>query len=88
MSNAPSLTVHNFKIKQIQLGYSLPAKWMNRIAVVHYVYYVSLDDWFCFTKYPGMDPEAASYQATSGMGLDKGAYPMSKKTMFGLNITF
>ncbi len=88
MSNAAIFDGSYFKIKQIQLGYSLPAKWMNKIAVGSLRFYVSLDDWFCFTKYPGMDPEAASYQATSGMGLDKGAYPMSKKTMFGLNITF
>jgi len=77
-----------FKIKQIQLGYSLPHKWMRKIAVNSLRFYVSLDDWFCFTTYPGMDPEAASYGSTYGMGLDKGAYPLSKKTMFGLNITF
>ena len=88
MSDANVFDGSYFKIKQIQLGYSLPQKWMHKIAVNSLRFYVSLDDWFCLTSYPGMDPEAASYGSTYGMGLDKGAYPMSKKTMFGLNITF
>lgn len=77
-----------FKIKQIQLGYSLPQTWMRAIKVNSLRLYVSLDDWFCFSSYPGMDPEVASYGTTSGMGMDKGQYPTSKKTMIGLNITF
>ena len=76
-----------FKIKQIQLGYSLPKKLLNRAAISHLRVYVSLDDFFTFTKYPGFDPEA-SVNATSGMGIDKGAYPMSKKMVIGCNIEF
>lgn len=49
--------------------------------------YVSLDDWFCFTPYFGMDPEVAA-GTTSGLGVDMGNYPSSKKTIFGVNITF
>lgn len=76
-----------FKIKQMQLGYSLPKKLLNRAAISHLRVYVSLDDFFTFTKYPGFDPEA-SVNATSGMGIDKGAYPMSKKMVIGCNIEF
>ena len=47
----------------------------------------SLDDFFTFSKYPGFDPEAAT-NATSGMGIDKGGYPTSKKVVLGLNIEF
>lgn len=76
-----------FKIKQIQLGYTFPNKWMNKIKVNNFRLYVSLDDFITFTKYPGFDPEAAT-STTSGMGIDKGAYPNSKKVVFGLNLEF
>lgn len=49
--------------------------------------YCSLDDFFTFTKYPGFDPESSS-NATSGMGIDKGGYPTSKKVVFGINVEF
>lgn len=76
-----------FKIKQIQLGYSLPKQLIRHIAVSGARLYVSLDDFFTFTKYKGFDPEASA-NSTSGMGIDKGAYPTSKKVVFGLNIDF
>ena len=77
-----------FKIKQIQLGYTLPKKWLNKIFVDNLRVYASMDDWFVFTKYPGFDPETASTGSTSGMGLDKGSYPNAKRLLFGVNITF
>lgn len=76
-----------FKIKQIQLGYVLPQKWTSKFYVSNLRVYASLDDFFCFTKYPGFDPEVA-VNATSGMGIDKGAYPSAKKVVLGFNITF
>ena len=77
-----------FKIKQIQLGYTLPKKFLRRISIDDLRVYASMDDWFVFTKYPGFDPETASTGSTSGMGLDKGSYPNAKKLMFGVNISF
>lgn len=76
-----------FKIKQIQLGYTLPAKWMKKIFINNLRVYGSLDDFFVFTKYPGFDPEAAA-NSTSGMGVDKGSYPGSKKVVLGFNLEF
>jgi TonB-linked SusC/RagA family outer membrane protein len=75
-----------FKIKQIQLGYTLPASLLEKIQMSNIRAYVSLDDFFTFTSYPGFDPETVG--AGNGMGLDKGNYPSSKKIVFGLNITF
>ena len=76
-----------FKIKQIQLGYTLPKTWLRKACIDNLRLYCSLDDFFTFTKYPGFDPEASS-DSTSGMGIDKGGYPASKKVVFGLNVTF
>ena len=75
-------------MKQIQLGYTFPSKWLGRIGISALRTYVSLDDWFIFTDYPGFDPEAATTGGTSGRGLDKGTYPNSKKLMFGVNVSF
>ena len=76
-----------FKIKQIQLGYTLPARLTKKVFVDRLRLYASLDDWFCFTKYPGLDPEVSA-SVTGGMGVDYGNYPSTRKTVFGLSITF
>ena len=78
-----------FKIKQIQLGYTLPRKFTKKIAMSSLRAYVSLDDWFTFTKYPGLDPEVShAGSSASGMGIDYGSYPISKKLVFGVNVSF
>ena len=77
-----------FKIKQIQLGYTLPKNICQKVLLSSLRVYVSLDDFFTFTQYPGFDPETASTGDYRGMGLDKGSYPNSKKVLFGVNIMF
>ncbi len=75
-----------FKIKQIQLGYTFPQKWMKTIKVQNLRIYASLDDFFTFSDYPGFDPEVTG--GGSGLGVDKGSYPTSKKVVAGVSITF
>ncbi len=77
-----------FKIKQMQLGYTLPAQWTRKIFVNNLRLYVSLDDFFTFSKYPGMDPETATSGSGSAMGFDNGTYPVTRKVVMGVNITF
>jgi hypothetical protein len=74
------------KIKQIQLGYTLPQQFTRKFFVDNFRIYGSLDDWFTFSKYPGFDPEITG--VGSGLGVDKGSYPTAKKLVFGVNITF
>lgn len=75
-----------FKIKQIALGYSLPERLLKKIYVSKLRVYVSLDNFFCFTKYPGMDPETIN--ASSAMGMDYGDYPTPKTVTVGVNLSF
>jgi len=77
-----------FKIKQIQLGYTLPSVITRKIFISSLRVYASLDDFFTFTKYPGMDPETVSTGAASSIGVDKGNFPTSKKVVFGVNVSF
>ena len=74
------------KIKQMQLGYTFPQSWMEKIKVQNLRVYVSLDDYFTFASYPGFDPEVTGIG--NALGVDKGSYPTSKKVVFGLSLTF
>lgn len=79
-----------FKIKQLQLGYTLPSSFTQRFYISRMRAYVSLDDYFTFTKYPGADPETATVNDSNvpgRRGYDNGTYPQSKKITFGLNVT-
>ena len=86
-----SANIHDgsfFKIKQIQLGYTIPNELTSKLAIASFRMFVALDDYFLFTKYEGYDPEVASNGTANSRGIDKGSYPSSKKVTFGLNMTF
>jgi TonB-linked SusC/RagA family outer membrane protein len=76
-----------FKIKQIQLGYSLPKSLLKPLTGSSVRLYVSLDNFFTFTDYPGNDPETRPTDAY-GLAVDFGGYPISRSYSFGLNINF
>ncbi len=75
-----------FKIKQIQLGYTLPKNLVKKAMIDNVRVYGSLEDWFTFTDYIGFDPEVTG--VGSSLGVDKGSYPNSKKVVLGLSVTF
>ena len=77
-----------FKIKQVQLGYTFPRTLTQRVKINDLRIFVSLDDYFTFTKYPGADPETASLNNSTSRGVDSGSYPTMKKAVFGVNLTF
>jgi TonB-linked SusC/RagA family outer membrane protein len=75
------------KIKQVQVGYTLARSLLASFGVGSLRMYASLDDFFTFTSYPGMDPEASSANNNS-LGIDRGFFPISKKILFGLSLNF
>lgn len=77
-----------FKIKQIQLGYTLPKNITKKFFVDNLRIYVSIENFFTFTSYSGFDPESASVGTGSGQGVDTGTYPVPKNFVAGANITF
>ena len=77
-----------FRIKQLQLGYTIPTNITKKAYISNFRVYVSLDDFFTITSYPGLDPETASTNNTTGAGLDWGSYPTMKKLVLGVNVTF
>ncbi|MCQ2139628.1 MAG: TonB-dependent receptor [Bacteroidales bacterium] len=85
-SSASVFSGNYFKIKQIQLGYTLPKTVSEAIKISNARVYVSLEDYFTFTKYPGLDPEVAG--VGNALGVDMSSYPNSKKAVFGFSLSF
>ncbi len=75
------------RLKNIQLGYSLPATILKRAAVQRLRLYVSAENLLTFTNYDGFDPEMSSGSYTT-IGVDKGIYPQARTISVGANITF
>ena len=77
------------KIRNIQLGYTLPIPQITKDARLRL--YVSLQNFFTITNYSGYDPEAnrSGSDETSALyqGIDNGTYPSSKTVLLGFNIT-
>lgn len=69
--------VSYLKIRNIQLGYSLPKDLISRAYLTKLRFYISLENYFTFTKFKGMDPEVS--------GMD---YPSMKQFVFGINLAF
>jgi TonB-linked SusC/RagA family outer membrane protein len=77
-----------FKIKQIQLGYTLPNSITSKLHISNLRVFGSLENFFTFTDYIGLDPEAASANNSDQLGIDMGTYPTAKQVVFGVNLSF
>ncbi len=75
------------KIKQIQLGYTLPEKVIDRLPISKLRTYVSLENFFTFTKYSGLDPEVGA-STNNSIGVDRGFYPTPRSFIFGMSLSF
>ena len=83
------------RLKNIQLGYTLPAKLTQRVGIESFRIYVGAKNLITITKYTGFDPEigpnvsAPAAQRNLLMGTDKGAtYPQTRMYLTGINMTF
>lgn len=69
------------RLKNMQIGYTLPSRWTEKISMSRCRIYLSANNLFTVTKYSGYDPEV-------GGGVDYGNYPQSRTFMLGVNINF
>ncbi|HOT13308.1 MAG TPA: TonB-dependent receptor [Bacteroidales bacterium] len=80
------------RLKNIQLGYTLPKSLTQKIKIEKLRVYVGAKNLLTFTKYTGFDPEVGENTTVSNSilerGFDRGTYPQSKMYLFGMNITF
>ncbi len=66
-----------FRIKSIQLGYSLPKRMISKFQIERLRIYANLENYFTFTSFEGYNPENTSMD-----------YPLMKQCVIGLNLTF
>ena len=70
------------KVKNIQLGYTFPTQWLDKVGIDKARVYCTASDPLIWTKtsyLKGYDPEK---------GGDDDNTPLSKQFVFGINITF
>ncbi len=70
------------RIKNVTLGYSLPANLLKKVHIGTTRFYASAQNLLTFTRYTGFDPEISGYT-----GIDLGTYPVTRTYVFGLNIS-
>ncbi|MBS1917236.1 MAG: TonB-dependent receptor [Bacteroidetes bacterium] len=77
------------KLKNLTVGYSLPARVIGNLPFSKIRLYVSTQNLFTITGYKGLDPEIG-YQGGNATqnGVDNGTYPSSRYFTVGLNVTF
>jgi TonB-dependent starch-binding outer membrane protein SusC len=65
------------RLKNLQLGYTLPNRFTNKIGISGLRFYVTSENIFTLTKYRGLDPEKTS---------ETDIYPINKSVTFGINL--
>ncbi|MBO0939870.1 TonB-dependent receptor [Fibrella sp. HMF5335] len=84
------------RLKNLQLGYTLPGNILKRFGASNLRIYVGGQNLLTFTKYPGLDPEQQSsdnlnteqFRGDVAVGIDWGTYPSAKTYTVGLNVNF
>ena len=76
------------KIRQIQVGYTLPSSILSNYNIGKVRAYISLDNFFLFTKYPGFDPEVSGSGDPKSLGIDRGIYPVPRTFVGGISVQF
>jgi TonB-linked SusC/RagA family outer membrane protein len=73
-----------FRIRNLQLGYTIPASLSKRAKIEKIRVYIMAENLVTITKYSGYDPEVGG----DLLGVDRGIYPQARSYMLGLNVTF
>lgn len=74
------------RLKNIQLGYTLPKTFTSKAFISSLRFYVSAENLLTFTKYHGFDPEISS--GGTSLGIDYGVYPQARTWSVGVNVAF
>jgi TonB-linked SusC/RagA family outer membrane protein len=88
MQKPSSFFVENgsyFRLKNIQIGYSLSPEMLSRLKIDRLRIYAQATNLFTITKYSGLDPEV-SIANDRHMGVDEGIYPVSRMYLLGVNL--
>jgi TonB-linked SusC/RagA family outer membrane protein len=76
-----------FRLRNIELGYKLPANLVSKASLLNARFFVSAQNLFTITKYTGLDPDVVGFGLYE-RGLDNGNWPASRVISVGLNCEF
>ncbi len=76
------------RLKTINLGYRVTAKFLQRAKISSLRFYASAQNLVTWTKYSGLDPEVNNYNSALTPGVDYSAYPRAKVITLGLDVSF
>lgn len=76
------------RMKNISLGYSVPASIASKVGMSRLRFYVSSQNLFTITNYTGLDPESTVDSSSTVSGTDLAVMPQPRVFMGGVNITF
>jgi TonB-linked SusC/RagA family outer membrane protein len=77
------------KVKTINFGYTLPKNLLKKVGISSVRVYVSGQNLFVFTKYPGPDPEVSSNGTTnSSPGVDRNTAANGRTLTAGFSVKF
>lgn len=76
------------RLKNLSLGYTLPASIASKIKASRIRVYVSGQNVLTFTQYTGLDPEVSGGGSETVQGIDQGVMPQLRTWMGGINLTF
>lgn len=76
------------RLRNVQLGFTLPLKWMKTIGLGSCRVYVAANNMVTLTGYRGYDPDIGSVGGTLSSGVDYGFYPQARTIMGGFNLKF
>ena len=74
------------RLRQIQVGYTLPKAWVKQVYCDRIRFYVSAENLFTITGYSGANPEFSMGVLNSG--IDRFTYPFSRSYTVGAQVTF
>jgi hypothetical protein len=74
------------KIKNIQVGYTLPTSWVSNKVFSKIRVYAQVKNAYTFTRYSGFDPEIPG--GILDTGVDRGVYPQARTWSLGLDLKF
>jgi len=77
------------RARNVQLGYTLPDRLTNKVAISRLRFYVQAENLFTLTRYTGCDPEVNGGNGFgTEAGIDRGVYPQSRTFSVGINLNF
>ena len=76
------------KLKNLSLTYSIPQSVLGSVKIQHLDVYVSGQNLFTITSYPGYDPELTNAQSALTQGVEMGVIPNPRTFTLGLRVGF